>query len=169
MTPRSFTTSLMEAMSGLDLREPSKHIVVAQGAHESGWGTGRASRFGFNHWNLTRIPSDTRPVIQGGDLEYDGKGGVKKITQRFRAYASDIEAVRDYLTFLRVNPRYHAAHEALLLGWCSEFIRRLHDDDPTTAHIEGGFFTANLAGYQAGVAGCLATVRKLLAPAPGVA
>lgn len=168
MTPLSFTTALMAAMGGIDLLQPTKLIVIAHGAHESGWGKSRASS-AHNVWNLTRSKSDTRPIIAGGDQEPDGHGGWRPITQRFRAYGSDEEAVRDYLTFLRVNPRYHAAHEALLLGWCSEFIRRIHDDDPTTAQVEGGFFTADLAGYQSGVAGCLATVRKVLAPAPGVA
>jgi flagellum-specific peptidoglycan hydrolase FlgJ len=167
VTPREFVARLALALEPTSLSLAAREIVIAHGAHESGWGKSEPSRF-HNFWNLTRTKNDPLPVVLSGDVEFGKDGRAVPIVQRFRAYTSDWAAVEDYLGFLQ-RPRYLPAYEALLAGNAAEFVRRLRDDDPATRQLEGGFFTAPLAPYQASIAGCLATVRRLLAMPEGVA
>lgn len=152
----AFVLRLWPATGELGLYPPSRQIIVAQGGYESGWGRADASRLGHNHWNLTRIPADHRPVIVGPDTDANGH----PITQRFRAYTSDREAVADYLEFIAA-PRYssgrfpdRSALEALRAADVAQFVILLK---------EGGFFAAKLSDYTAGMAAALATVRSTLA------
>lgn len=165
----TFIRRLYAAFDGSGLSPEARQIAVAQACFESGYGQSRVARLGHNYWNLTRIKSDTRPIIEGGDTEYDEQGRVKPIRQRFRAYTSDAEGIADYLHFLSVNDRYKAAYAALLAGNCPEYVRRLREDDPATPEPEGGFFTLPLAQYQSVMAGCLAIVRSVLSDPPAVA
>lgn len=170
MTPALFTRALYEALLPIDLLPATREIVIAQGALESGWGKSLVSRSGFNHWNLTAGKSWRGPVIGGGDLEYPPDGGPPvRIRQRFRRYGSHHEAVVDYFAFLRGFRRYARALDALLLGKDGEFLTWLRNDDPATAEVEGGFFTAPLADYRLGFLRCLADVRRLLAAREAVA
>lgn len=165
--PVSFAVRWWRAFEGTELDKPERRagraLAVAHAAFESGFGKGTAARLGRNPWNLTRTASDTRPIILGGDTEPDGKGGWRKITQRFRSYSSDGEAARDYLAFLRESRRYKAAYAALLEGNVTAFPRLLRDDDPATAAIEGGYFTAPLAHYEAGLSSAYAAIRAAVA------
>lgn len=145
---------LVLAFEPVDFPNASRDIAIAQAGHESGWGISRASR-AHNFWNLTRIPSDHRPVIEGPDMEPDGHGGMRPIVQRFRAYQSDHEACLDFLAFIGPDTRYAKAWAALLAENPAEYARELR---------AAGFFTAPLAGYQTSLAGCLALVRRILHP-----
>jgi hypothetical protein len=156
------------AFEPLPLTVEAADLAIAHGAHESGWGRGLAARLGHNMWNLTRLPSDPRPVIKGGDVEPDGHGGWRTITQRFRAYASDHEAAADYLAFLQ-RQRYAPAYAALLAGDVAAFVMHLHDDDPKTAQAEGGFFTADPVEYLRGMTACLRLVEHIRRPFNAVA
>lgn len=127
-------------------RARAAQIVAALGALESGYGTTNAYRQGFNFGNVSAGSSWAGPVIGGGDLEYDSNGKVKRITQSWRAYGSLAEAVSDWLRLISWS-RYRAARDALMLGDADGFAAGLR---------AGGYFTAPLAEYQAGLRSALA-------------
>lgn len=159
MTKAEFVRLLALAFEPTDLSVPSTDIAIAHAAYESGWGYSRASREGLNHWNLTAGSSWLGPVVVGGDRDEHGE----HILQRFRKYDSHYDAAVDYIAFLHY-PRYTKAWNALLDVNAAEFTRWLHDDDPTTPRVEGGFYTADPTLYRVGVAACLSMVRVLRSP-----
>lgn len=162
---RAFIARLWAPLAGYALSDQARELVVAHGALECGWGASSVSRHAFNHWNLTagtRWLHGGKAVFRAGDLEYPPEGGApRRITQPFRRYATDDEAVADYVAFLRESSRYRAAFAQLRLAAPGEFVKRLRDDDPRTPEVEGGFFTAPLAEYQQGFAARLAEVRRI--------
>jgi hypothetical protein len=128
-----------------EARARAARIVAAQAALESGYGATKAFREGFNFGNVSAGSSWKGPTIAGGDLEYDAAGKAKKITQAWRKYPSLAAAVSDFFTLLSWS-RYQRARDALLRG----------DADAYAAELRrGGYFTAPLAEYQAGVASAL--------------
>lgn len=133
-----------------EARREAGRIVAAQAAHETGFGKAVAWREGWNFGNVTAGASWTGPVVLGGDTEPDASGRYVKITQRFRKYASLGESVSDFLRLLSW-PRYRAARDALFRGDLDTYALRLRDDDPATVQIEGGYYTAPLASYTAGL------------------
>ena len=88
-----------------DLGIPS-NVVIAQIAQETGWGkTVRGNNF-FNIKKGKGWEGDTTDL---NALEYDESG--KKINElsKFRAYDSPEGSFKDYIKFLRSNPRYSEA------------------------------------------------------------
>lgn len=151
-TPEGFVKGLREALEGVapHLSTLAQQIVVAHAAFESGWGKSRPARLGFNLFNVTRTKSDTRPIIESGDLEYDSSGNARPITQRFAKYGSIGESLADYFRLLS-GTRYAPALAALEAGDSVGFVNHLR---------EGGYFTLPLDQYQSTFAGVLAGVKK---------
>ena len=95
-----------EAASGIPAT-----FMVAQAAHESGWGK-REIRLadGSSAHNLFGIKANagwTGAVAEITTTEWIG-GEPQKVTAKFRAYASYEESFRDYARLLRDSPRYAA-------------------------------------------------------------
>lgn len=143
-------------------RDPAKagrvaRIVAAQAVVETGGGVTPAWQQGWNFGNVTAGSSWTGPVVGGGDKEYRPDGSVVTIQQRFRKYPDLAAAVTDFFRVLNW-PRYRAAKDALFAENVALYAERLRNDDPTTAQVEGGYYTAPLAEYRAGI---LSTLEKL--------
>jgi flagellum-specific peptidoglycan hydrolase FlgJ len=142
-------------------RDAAARIVAAQAVLETG-GDAPAWREGFNFGNV-RKGSWTGPLTYAGDKapdvnDRDGDGDRAELVSEtgvaFRRYDSLRSAVADFLTLLGW-PRYRPARDALFRGDAAGYVARLRDDDPATAAIEGGYFTAPLVEYQRGVAAAL--------------
>lgn len=133
-------------------RAAAGRIVAAQGALESGWGSTRQWREGFNFANISK-GSWTGPTIGGGDLEYDASGKAKSITQQWRKYSSLAEAVSDFITLLSWS-RYQPARTALFAGDAALYAQKLRD---------GGYYTAPVEQYQAGLAAALSAADRVAA------
>ncbi len=109
-SPREFVERLAPhaRQVAADLGIPEK-FLLGHAALETGWGR-REPRFadGSSSYNLFGIKADRSwggPVVEVTTTEYiDGRREVVK--DKFRAYASYEEALRDYADFLRTNPRY---------------------------------------------------------------
>ena len=90
-------------------------FMVAQAAHESGWGRREIRHAdGAPSHNLFGIKAGAGwngPVAEITTTEYvDGQA--RKVTARFRAYASYAESFADYARLMKNNPRYQAVVEA---------------------------------------------------------
>jgi flagellum-specific peptidoglycan hydrolase FlgJ len=151
-TPEEFVKGLRETLGGVapHLSPAAQQLVIAHAALESGWGKSTPAKLGYNLFNVTRTKSDTRPVIESGDLECDAAGACRPITQRFAKYESVGEALADYFRLLS-GTRYRAALGRLEAGDAAGFVAELR---------AGGYFTLPLAEYQSRFAGVLAGVRK---------
>lgn len=122
----------------------ARALVVAHAAMESGYGRATASGV-FNLFNLTRGANDPRPsfVEQNADWEYlqlsgapppsvdgspwqqaPGGGWRRRIPQRWRAYSSIDEGLRDYWEFLG-GARYRPARDALSRADLGAFVALL--------------------------------------------
>lgn len=130
-----------------------KTILIGQAIHEASWGVAKASREAFNYWNLTAGSKWRGPVLPGKDLEYDKAGNVKTITQAFRKYRSDDEAIKDMLSFIGPGSRYSEAWEALQKGNAMTYLAKLH---------EKGFFTQPLPIYQKATMAAIQQVVSIL-------
>ena len=86
-------------------------FTVAQAAHESGWGQREIRNAdGTSSHNLFGIkagPGWSGPVAEITTTEYVD-GVARKVTAKFRAYASYEESFRDYARMLKESPRYAA-------------------------------------------------------------
>lgn len=148
-----------EVRDALALEVPSltsdaRALAVAHAALESGWGTARAARRGFNIWNITAGSAwgGDSWVDVGGDT--DGAGN--RITQAWRIYASLQDAARDYWSFLgpaQNRGRYVAARAAL--AWAD--LPRL-----CTELYAAGYFTLAPATYTARLTAVRADVRAFI-------
>lgn len=107
-SPQEFVDSLlplaeeMAAELGVDPR-----VLLAQAALETGWG--RHIINGSN--NLFNIKADSRwsgERVSVSTLEYRNGVAAPEMAA-FRAYGSYAESFRDYVNFLRSNPRYQQA------------------------------------------------------------
>ena len=87
-------------------------VLVAQAALETGWGKAVIQREdGSSSNNLFGIKADSRwsgDRVHANTLEYED-GLVVRKREPFRAYDSYADSFRDYLAFLRDNPRYGEA------------------------------------------------------------
>lgn len=133
------------------LNATAQQIVAAHAALESGWGASKPARLGYNVFNVTRTKSDTRPVIESGDLECDESGKCAPITQRFAKYNTLAEALADYFRLLS-TAKYVAALARLEVGDPTGFIAELR---------RGGYFTLPLDEYQRRFSGVLARVARI--------
>jgi flagellar protein FlgJ len=112
-SPRDFIASLWPdaVRAGRELGV-SPRVLIAQAALETGWGRhiprnadGSTSHnlFGIkagSHWEGARVPTTT--------LEYSA-GALRRERADFRSYGSYEQSFRDYVGFLRDNPRYAGA------------------------------------------------------------
>jgi peptidoglycan hydrolase FlgJ len=84
-------------------------FMVAQAAHESGWGKREIKNAdGSSAHNLFGVKAGagwTGPVAEITTTEYVG-AEAQKVTAKFRAYASYGEAFRDYAKLMTESPRY---------------------------------------------------------------
>lgn len=84
-------------------------FMVAQAAHESGWGRREIRHAdGTSAHNLFGIKAGAGwkgPVAEVTTTEYvDGQA--RKVTAKFRAYASYADSFRDYARLMKTSPRY---------------------------------------------------------------
>ena len=90
-------------------------FMVAQAAHESGWGKKEMKASdGSNTFNLFGIkagPSWKGATADVTTTEYIG-GVARKVVQKFRAYGSYAESFADYASLMKNNPRYAKVMEA---------------------------------------------------------
>ncbi|MEO6743991.1 MAG: flagellar assembly peptidoglycan hydrolase FlgJ [Caldimonas sp.] len=98
------TASQAELHSGIPAA-----FMVAQAAHESGWGRREIRNAdGSSSHNLFGIKAGAGwngPVAEVTTTEYVG-GEPQKVTARFRAYASYAESFQDYARMIKESPRY---------------------------------------------------------------
>jgi flagellum-specific peptidoglycan hydrolase FlgJ len=132
-----------------------KLILIAQAVLESGWqGTGTAAKYARNYWNVSAGSQWKGPTIGGGDTECDSAGqNCVKITQRWRQYGSDGEAVRDMISFLtdQNGGRYLMAYYMLQSGDAVGYARELR---------AAGYYTAALDLYTNNVVGSIPTIKS---------
>lgn len=91
-------------------------VILAQAALESGWGRSVIRNgSGNNSYNLFNIKADKAwqgRQAQVATLEFD-QGIPKKVNAGFRVYDSFADSFRDYVDFIKSNPRYgHALKKA---------------------------------------------------------
>jgi peptidoglycan hydrolase FlgJ len=114
------------------------NFMLAQAAHESGWGQrGIARADGTSSHNLFGIKAGagwTGAVAEVTTTEYVG-GQPHKMVQRFRAYASADEAFADYARLMRESPRYQGviASGADARGFAQNLQRAGYATDPQYA------------------------------------
>lgn len=88
------------------------HYMIGQAGHETGWGKSEIrNKDGSNSFNLFGIKAGGSwkgKVAEITTTEYIN-GSPKKITAKFRAYASYEESFRDYARLIGTNPRYEKA------------------------------------------------------------
>ncbi|MDB6091651.1 MAG: flagellar protein FlgJ [Gammaproteobacteria bacterium] len=86
--------------------------IVAQAALETGWGRSvPADAQGNSSFNLFGIKAGdqwTGGSVGARTLEFSGGVPVAR-TEKFRAYGSTADSVKDYVNLIRDNPRYAAA------------------------------------------------------------
>jgi len=84
-------------------------VLLAQAALETGWGRSLIKNSnGSNSFNLFNIKADKSwqgKQAQVPTLEFE-QGIAKKVNAGFRSYASFQESFRDYVDFIKTNPRY---------------------------------------------------------------
>lgn len=84
-------------------------VILAQAALESGWGRSVIKNGnGSNTFNLFNIKADKAwqgKQAQVATLEFD-QGIAKKVNAGFRSYDSFEDSFRDYVDFIKSNPRY---------------------------------------------------------------
>jgi len=84
-------------------------FMVAQAAHESGWGRREIRHAdGTSANNLFGIKAGSGwngPVAEVTTTEYVN-GEARKVTAKFRAYATPAESFRDYANLMKTSPRY---------------------------------------------------------------
>jgi len=84
-------------------------VILAQAALETGWGRSLIKNSnGSNSFNLFNIKADKAwqgKQAQVATLEFD-QGIPKKVNSGFRSYDSFKESFRDYVNFIKSNPRY---------------------------------------------------------------
>ena len=126
---------LAASRAAQDMTGIPAHFMLAQAAHESGWGRreirnadGSASHnlFGIKagaDWKGAVAQVTTTEVIDGE---------ARKGQAKFRAYASYAEAFADYARLLSANPRYRAVVEqgGTAQGFAGELQRAGYATDP---------------------------------------
>jgi flagellar protein FlgJ len=85
--------------------------IIAQAALETGWGTSRPADATGGSNNLFGIKAGGSwqgASVESRTQEYTA-GVANDEVARFRAYATDSDSIKDYVSLLRDNPRYSAA------------------------------------------------------------
>lgn len=93
-----------EAMTGIPA-----NFMVAQAAHESGWGRREIKNAdgttSFNVFGIKAGPNWKGPVAEVTTTEYIG-GVARKVVAKFRSYGSYEESFQDYARLMQNSPRY---------------------------------------------------------------
>lgn len=114
-------------------------ILLAQAALETGWGQSLIKNGnGSTSYNLFNIKADRSwqgRQAQVPTLEYEG-GVVKKVNAGFRSYGSFEESFKDYVQFIKNNPRYENAlrHAGNPQQYVRELQRAGYATDPRYAN-----------------------------------
>jgi flagellar protein FlgJ len=103
-------------------------FMLAQAAHESGWGkreiTGAGGTPSFNVFGIKATSSWTGRVTEVQTTEFvDGKP--QKVMAKFRAYASYEESFKDYAKLIGTNERYSKVVAQAQSGGAEGFARGL--------------------------------------------
>ncbi len=114
-------------------------VILAQAALETGWGRslikdGNGSN-SFNLFNIKANKAWLGKQAQVSTLEFE-QGVVKKVNAGFRVYASFQESFRDYVDFIKSNPRYQDALKQVGNGgrYLHELQRAGYATDPNYAN-----------------------------------
>jgi flagellar protein FlgJ len=115
-------------------------FLVAQAAHESGWGRREIKNAdgstSFNVFGIKAGGSWKGPVAEVTTTEYEG-GVARKVTAKFRAYGSYEESFRDYARLMKDSPRYSqvmaSAGGASAAGFAQGLQRAGYATDPAYA------------------------------------
>lgn len=90
-------------------------FMIAQAAHETGWGakeiTGRDGTPSNNLFGIKAGASWKGPTVDVMTTEYVN-GQAQKVVQKFRAYASHAESFADYAKLMSDSPRYASVRAA---------------------------------------------------------
>ncbi|MGZ4968356.1 MAG: flagellar assembly peptidoglycan hydrolase FlgJ [Methylobacter sp.] len=129
-------------------------VILAQAALESGWGRSVIKNSnGSNSFNLFNIKADKSwqgKQAQVTTLEFD-QGIPKKVNAGFRSYDSFKESFKDYVDFIKSNPRYGDALKKA--GNAEQYMRELQQagyaTDPKYADKVMSIYQGNtMAGFE---------------------
>ncbi|MBS0447590.1 MAG: flagellar assembly peptidoglycan hydrolase FlgJ [Proteobacteria bacterium] len=110
-------------------------FMIAQAAHESGWGKREIKNAdGSSSHNVFGIKAGanwTGPVANVTTTEYTD-GVARKVTAKFRSYASYLEAFQDYARTMKGNARYSEvlANSKTVAGFAQGLQRAGYATDP---------------------------------------
>jgi flagellar protein FlgJ len=115
-------------------------FMVAQAAHESGWGRREIKNAdgstSFNVFGIKAGAGWKGPVAEVTTTEYEG-GVARKVTAKFRADSSYEESFRDYARLMKDSPRYSqvmaSAGGASAAGFAQGLQRAGYATDPAYA------------------------------------
>jgi len=115
-------------------------FMVAQAAHESGWGRREIKNAdgstSFNVFGIKAGAGWKGPVAEVTTTEYEG-GVARKVTAKFRAYSSYEESFKDYARLMKDSPRYSqvmaGAGGASAAGFAQGLQRAGYATDPAYA------------------------------------
>lgn len=114
------------------------NFMVAQAAHESGWGRHeikhRDGSTSFNVFGIKAGPGWKGPVAEVTTTEYVN-GQPHKVKAKFRAYGSYEEAFTDYARMMKNNPRYSkvVANASTAQGFAQGLQKAGYATDPAYA------------------------------------
>lgn len=129
-------------------------VLLAQAALETGWGksllkTGKGDS-SFNLFNIKTDRSWQGKQLQVSALEFD-QGFARQVKSGFRAYDSYRESFRDYVRFIKDNPRYSDALKQA--GNAENYLRELQQagyaTDPKYADKILGIYRSDLLAQPA--------------------
>ena len=115
--------------------EITPQILIAQAALETGWGQHvQKLPNGKSSYNVFNIKADSRwggDTLKVNTLEYRD-GVARQERASFRVYGSYQESFRDYVDFIKTNPRYEIALEAVAgpEGYAKELQHAGYATDP---------------------------------------
>lgn len=129
-------------------------VILAQAALESGWGRSTIKNSkGDNSFNLFNIKADKAwqgKQAQVATLEFD-QGIPKRINAGFRSYESFQESFKDYVNFIKSNPRYGDALKKAgnAEQYMAELQRAGYATDPKYADKVMSIYQGNtMAGFE---------------------
>lgn len=162
---RRFNSEVLH--SDLQLAQEARLLLTAQACLESGYGTAKAWKHGFNFGNLTAGSTWHGLVFRDvdGDTAYDKNGKyLGKITQDWRVYPSVQAALADYWQLLGWC-RYIRGRVALSLGDLAGFC---HWIGPNAGPGLGEYYTLPEPEYARRLSNALAVVKSAMLPDPAV-
>ena len=147
LTPHAIRAA---AEIGVDAR-----LLLAQAALETGWGRSvindSSGRSSHNLFGIKADPAWEGPVVTVGSLEFED-GVMVRHKSAFRSYESYADSFRDYLDFLRSNPRYGKAleHAESPEAYARELQRAGYATDPHYADKILGIYAMDVLAPPAG-------------------